>query len=318
MVIGFATVAMIALVSVLTWFLGIERLPEPVNPTLGDGGVDAFASLTSGGATDTTRIVQLGELPDELDESSGVAVSRTHEKLMWSHNDGGEGVLFALRPDGAPVGTIGVQGVDIHDWEDIDLAPCPPRFADRRDCLYIADTGNNELQRDRLAIDIVPEPDPSSVARVTVARRIHFRYPDGAADTEALAMSPDGDALLITKGQDGSSRVYRLDADILRTASPSERTVTAGFVAALSLVVDGGRNGITGAAVSPDGLTLAVRNNHSVYLFPMDGLGEAPTLCEIGSIQPQGEGLDFLDDDRLVLTSERIRGRSSVVSLRCP
>jgi len=43
-----------------------------------------------------------------------------------------------------------------------------------------------------------------------------------------------------------------------------------------------------------------------------------PVLCEIGMHRPQGEGVDLLDEKRLILTSEEEAGRAPVVRLRCP
>ena len=41
---------------------------------------------------------EIGEVPDELTESSGLAVSRTQPGVLWSHNDSGDGPnLYAMR-----------------------------------------------------------------------------------------------------------------------------------------------------------------------------------------------------------------------------
>jgi hypothetical protein len=38
----------------------------------------------------------------------------------------------------------------------------------------------------------------------------------------------------------------------------------------------------------------------------------------LGLVEPQGEGVDFLDDERMVLTSERARGSPGGITLvRC-
>lgn len=316
-VIGLVAIALIAAISLVSWFLGVEQLPEPANPTLGEGG-DAFASLTTGGVGDSARVVRLGNLPDELNESSGVAVSRGLDNVIWSHNDGDPGMVFALRPDGTRLGTVHVEAGPVEDWEDMALAPCPAGLAADRDCIYLADTGDNALARGVFGIDILPEPTAASDGSVRVARRVHFVYPDGTADTEALAISSEGDALLVTKGEDGASRLYTLPVSALSANTAPDRPVVATMVTSLSLVVDGPNNGITGAAMSPDGRTLAVRNHHAVFLLPIENPGGAPILCEMGPVQPQGEALDFLDADRLILTSERIRGRAPIIRLRCP
>ena len=203
----------------------------------------------------------------------------------------------------------------MEDWEDIALGPCPGPAADRPagDCLYVADVGDNDAERDFMSIVVLREPDPTSPGTVPALGTIRFRYPDGPADTEALALSPGGDLLLITKGTDGSGRLYHVSPDLGQTDVRD-----AQLVGPLPTSTTGEGDWITGAAVSPDGRTLAIRNHHAVYLTQLtDPLG-APILCEIGLHQPQGEGIDYIDDRRLLLTSEEEGGRAPIVRLRCP
>jgi hypothetical protein len=55
------------------------------------------AHLERGRAYAATSLERLGTLPDELAESSGVAVSRTQPGVLWSHNDSGDGpTLYAI------------------------------------------------------------------------------------------------------------------------------------------------------------------------------------------------------------------------------
>jgi hypothetical protein len=80
----------------------------------------------------------------------------------------------------------------------------------------------------------------------------------------------------------------------------------------------------TAAAVSPDGMTLAVRTYYEVYFFKLatrrgqmrwEDVGQS---CALGDAEPQGEGIDYLDEQTLLLTSERARGRpGSIHRLRC-
>lgn len=315
MLIGLSAIGLFALVSVVAWGFGIEELPDPADPTLGGSDAAAsFSQLTTGSVLDTARIVRLGELGPELPESSGLAVSRARPELLWTHNDGDEGRLFAIRSDGTPVASIEVEGIDIDDWEDIDLARCPADAPDDRDCLYVGDVGDNDASRDRYSIDIVPEPDPEAGDEVEVLRRVWFRYPEGPADTEGLAVLDNGDALLLTKGNDGPSRLYRLPLG----DEESDEVLDATLVGNVPVVVDTDRDRITAAAVSPDESILAIRNHHAVYLFDMDRPLGAPLLCEIGALQPQGEALDFIQPSMLILTSEQVEGRAPIVRLRCP
>jgi WD40 repeat protein len=276
----------------------------------------SFNRLATGELADTARIVELGELDAVVHESSGVAVSRAYSEVLWTHNDGSDGRLFAMRPDGTVIATVAVDGPDVQDWEDLALGPCPPDGPQDRDCLYVGDIGDNEVQRTVYGVDIIPEPDPFSDRRVRVLRRVQFAYPDGAADAEALALAPDGVLRLITKGSDGTARLYRLPVDA--DTSPDAAPRRSELVGTLPLDVAATRDRVTGAAVSRDGTRLALRSHRAVYLFPLAEPLDAPAVCEIGMLQPQGEAIDYIQADMLILTSEAAGGRSPVLRLRCP
>lgn len=314
MLIGVTTIAIFAAVAMVSWALGVRTLPDTVEPGLAGDAASSFSQLTTGGVLDTARVVRLGELGADLDESSGLAVSRARPEVHWTHNDGGEGRLYAIRADGSAISSVEVDGVDIDDWEDIDLARCPADGPEEQDCLYVGDFGDNDADRDRYAIDIVVEPAAETGGTVPVLRRLWFRYPEGPADTEALAVLDSGEALLATKGEDGPSRLYRLSL----AQGPEDEIREATLVGTVPVVVNADRDRITAAAISPDESVLAIRNHHAVYLFDIDRPLGAPLLCEIGALQPQGEALDFIQPSMLVLTSEQVEGRAPIVRLRCP
>jgi hypothetical protein len=49
----------------------------------------------------------------------------------------------------------------------------------------------------------------------------------------------------------------------------------------------------------------------------VDELTSRPVACEVGIEEPQGEAVDFLSADTLILTSEEGGGRSPIVRLHC-
>jgi len=313
--IGIATLGIFAVVVLVGWALGLDGSSSPGLEAQRLETVSSFENAIGAGEQDTARVARLGQLDIAVHESSGVAVSRDRPGVLWTHNDGNTSQLHAVHHDGSLVGTVDVTGVDVVDWEDVALGPCPTDGPTDRDCLYLGDIGDNEAVRDAYSIDIIPEPDPGAGSETPALRRVFFRYPDGPADTESLALAPNGDAVLITKGNDGSSRVYRLP---LSTSTDAARPREAVLLATLPLDVRDGSDRITGGAVSPAGDRLAVRNHHAVYLFPMTDPGGTPLVCEIGVRQPQGEAVDFLTADRLILTSEEEGGLAPIVRLRCP
>jgi hypothetical protein len=285
-------------------------------------GLDLESGRTrspDGAPADGGKVRVLGELPADISESSGVVVSRRHTGVLWTHEDqGNEPVLHALSPDGRVRASVAVVGAEPEDWEDLALGPCPAGVARGGDCLFLADIGDNGSNREHVVVLVVPEPDPAAGnADATVSARIAFRYPEGPADAEALALGPDGGLLVVTKGQDGTSRLYRVGGG--GDAASASSVGDAVLVGALPLDVSTDDTRVTGAAVSPDGRHLAVRSHTAVYLFDLEHPLEAPVLCPIGQRQPQGEAVDFLDDSTLVLTSESPAGRSApLLELRCP
>ena len=78
---------------------------------------------------------------------------------------------------------------------------------------------------------------------------------------------------------------------------------------------------VTDAALSPSGRTVAVRTYLAIYLFTLTPQGTlVPTgvACDATGLQLQGEGIAWLDDRLLALTSEDGFGpRGTVVLLGC-
>jgi hypothetical protein len=255
---------------------------------------------------------QTGEFESRrLVESSGVAVSRAHAGVLWTHNDSGDGpYLYATDLRGRDRGFLLVPGATAVDWEDIALGPCPTR---RGSCLYLADTGDNLERRALVAVYAVPEPDPpvasGDTLRTSAAPAVlHLSYPDGAHDIEAIYVSPRDSALyLVSKGGSGGIRVYR----VTRAQWSAPVVATATLVQTLDIrpSAEAGRL-VTGAAIRPDGRVVAIRTYGEIYLFtPIVGGRLAPARerpCDIAGLEAGGggEAIDFFDDSTLVLTSE--------------
>jgi hypothetical protein len=259
-----------------------------------------------------------------LTESSGVAVSRAHPGILWTHNDSGDGpYLYATDLHGNDRGAIHVSGAEAVDWEDLAMGPCPHRPGD---CLYIGDTGDNRERRASVTIYAVPEPDPPRAAADTqrftaAALALKFRYPDGPHNVEALYVSPRDTAVyLVPKGRRGPVRLYRLS----HSAWQSDRVATAELVQTLPITADRSRGRlVTGAAIRADGAMVAVRTYLDIHLFRSGAqgrlvLGPHPR-CSVAGLERGGEAIAFRDDSTLVLTSEADRiGRGAIRMVRCP
>ncbi len=280
------------------------------------------------------RVLEVvGVLPDELRESSGLAISRTQPGILWSHNDSGDGPnLYAVDMSGKLLARFRMANALARDWEDIAAGPCPDEMAktapSKSECLYVADTGDNDQVRPEVTIYIVVEPrvgDPGAQARPLPARSLRYRYPDKPTDAEALAVLPNRDLTIVSKGRNGTIDFFSIPAATVATAITSNETVTATYVGDTGITPEPTTGQlVTAAAISPDGMTLAVRTYYEVYFYRLVNDGgrirwsDLQRPCSLGDAEPQGEAIDFLDANTLLLTSERARGRPGTIHrLQC-
>jgi WD40 repeat protein len=191
-----------------------------------------------------------------------------------------------------------VPGPKVEDWEAIAVGPCPSGS-----CIFLGDIGDNEAKRRDITIRRVPEPADAS-GSATGAEVFRARYPDGAHDAETLLVTPTNEILIVTKGNTGPVRLYRLPSD----AKP-------GGTATLQPIGkprQGGKTAderITDGAVSPSGAWVALRTNTAVLLYRTTDLmsgnwreASRLSLKELG--EPQGEGIAFGDEKTVYLVGE--------------
>jgi hypothetical protein len=277
-------------------------------------------------------IEEIAAFPPELREVSGLAVSRTQPGVVWSHNDSGDApTIYAIDLTGKLLATFALLNTVAIDWEDLGLGPCPgPDTVGSGQCLYIADTGNNDQSRDVVTVFVVDEPtvseaaDPAKPASIN-ARSFRFRYPTLHEDTEALAVLPNGDVTIVTKGRTPEIAFYGFSrADVSRAVALNE-VLTAEYQGDTGIPPDQGLGRwVTSAAMSPDGMTLAVRTYSEIFFYaPENGpqgrrWRDLRRPCFLGEIEPQGEAIDFLDDKTLLIGSETsLERRGTLHRVRC-
>ncbi|HEX6372174.1 MAG TPA: hypothetical protein VF006_24870 [Longimicrobium sp.] len=272
-----------------------------------DVAVESEQARPAGGAV-CTAAGATRPLGAEIHESSGVAVSRAHAGIFWTHNDSGDPVLYAVDGDGRTAGRVRVTGAAVEDWEDVALAPCPAGG----DCVYVADIGDNDAERPSVTVYRVREPAPGD-ARSAPAEAIRLRYPDGPHDAEALFVL-NGAIHIVTKGESGPIAVYR-----------APRSASAGAEAALErvrvLTADRVKRGdrITGADASADGRWVVMRTLEAASLYSAAGLAGngAPRRVDLKRLnEAQGEGIAFAPDGSLVVTSEGGKKKSPATFAR--
>lgn len=265
----------------------------------------------------TTEPRRTGVFRDpRVSESSGVAASRRQPGILWTLNDSGnEAWIYAADTLGRAHGALAVTGARNEDWEAIALAPCG-----RGDCLYIADTGDNRQDRRTATIYRVAEPAlPSPRPRTSRAEALEFRYPKGHPDVEAMFVDSAGTVYLISKPSAAPPTLYRLGPERWKTRGPA----TAEALGKLPIDSRNLGNRVTDAALSPSGGRVAVRTYLAIYLFQLGPFGDlrlrpTGTACDAAGLQLQGEGVGWLDERHLVLTSEGGFGtRGTLVVLGC-
>jgi hypothetical protein len=268
------------------------------------------------------EIRRLAELARPLRESSALAVSRVHAGVFWTLNDSGDGpYLYATDSTGSVRARFEVTGARNVDWEALALGRCPSEVPSDGQCLFIADTGDNDERRPRVVLYAVPEPDPAAAdedgkGRTAPAQALRLRYEDRPRDAEALVSLPDSALTLITKGRSGPILRYTIP---LQAWGEGEWLLERPDTLPIEPQFFAGR-WVTGAAVDRAGRRAAVRTYSEIYFF---SLGDRWALdgprCRIGFVEAQGEGVDFLDGGALLLSSERARGAPGTLTVvRCP
>jgi hypothetical protein len=217
-----------------------------------------------------------------IQESSGLAGSRRHPEVLWTHNDSGDGPrLYAVGPDGPALATLTLAGAQARDWE----AMAAGRDDRGRPALFVGDIGDNLDAWPEVAVYRVTEPARLGDATVAAAR-YRLRYADGPRNAEALLVDPRSNRLYVaTKEPDGGG-LYRAPAR-LRTDQPN---VLHKVARVPPLVTDG--------AFAPDGRSFVLRDYQSAYVYTAPGrrAGELPLPP-----QYQGESLTVSADGRSVL-----------------
>ena len=232
----------------------------------------------------------------ELPEASGLAAGRRTQGVLWSHNDSGEPIVFALTATGAVSGRVRIPGARVEDWEAIAVGPCP-----QGTCLYIGDIGDNEAKRRSITIYRTPEPAPGAT-RTDNAEAMYATYPDGPQDAEGLIVV-GSDLFIVTKGETGPVALYRFGSPFRSGA-----TVTLERIAELVPAKGKGRkrsvakdSRITDASASVDGRWVVLRTPNAVAFhdareFTTGRIREVSRHDVSGARERQGEGVALSAD----------------------
>ncbi|MEU6991534.1 WD40 repeat domain-containing protein [Streptomyces sp. NPDC046465] len=223
-------------------------------------------------------------------ESSGLAASRAHPGIYWTHNDQDKGAfLYAVdSKTGETVATVTMTGVGApRDVEAISVG------SDGN--IYVGDIGDN-LNGTWKNVWIYQLPEPKQLKNQTVrATQYVVKYADGARDAEAMMVHPKtGRIYIVSKNEDGGGlyegpeRMSASGTNVFKRVSDIDLWVTDG-------------------AFSPNGKQLAVRGYFGGVWYAWQGDGKKPQRKGRLSVplQRQGESVTYtLDGTTLMYGSE--------------
>lgn len=251
-----------------------------------------------------TAIGAVDGLPSN--ELSGIAASHATGNLVWALGDHGSAAeLYAIGTANASLrGTLRLTDATNIDWEDLAAAPCGASH-----CLYVADLGDNDLDRVSISLYEVVEPAAAPIGAVDIAAtRYDIQYPDGPHNAEALFVDPrDGAAYAITKVETTHPAVYHLPRTSPAPSSPSP--ATAQHIADLT-IPGAGDPRITSADLTIDacGARLLLRTYDALFELRASSTASIATLLAASlatmpvATEPHGEAVTFAADGRAYYT----------------
>ncbi|MFF4371419.1 WD40 repeat domain-containing protein [Streptomyces sp. NPDC001594] len=219
-----------------------------------------------------------------ITESSGLAASRIHPGVYWTHNDSDDGpYVYAVdSATGKTVARITMGGIGTpRDVEAISLGPDGN--------LYVGDIGDNrDGTWDHVWIYRFPEPKELRDATVT-AEQFTAVYADGPRNAEALMVHPVTGRVYIASKNEKGGGLYEGP----ETLSPDGRNVFR-RIAEVPWVTDG--------AFSPDGTRLTLRGYFTARTYPwQDGRPRGEGERVDAPWQGQAESVTYSPDGRTLL-----------------
>lgn len=272
----------------------------PSEPAVPPGAPSPSAGVCGGCAAYADAEVSGTVASKELVELSGLAASRRHDGVFYTHNDSGDRArFFAIDERAALRATYELAAVTATDVEDIAVGPCPAGA-----CVFLGDLGDNDERRAEVQVYRVPEPELAD-GRLT-PEVLTLTYPDGPHNAETLLVSPDsGDLVIVTKTPTGRSGVYTAPAG----AVPG-RAVLRKVGEVVVPAVGGGL--VTGGALHPCEQRVVLRTYTVMLEYRFTGgletlFAGAPTVIPAGR-EPQGEAVTYSPNGRSLFTIGEGRG----------
>lgn len=249
----------------------------------------------------------------QIDEASGIAVSKKYPGRLYHINDSGGGPFFYITDmSGGKTKRVKIKDFDARraDFEDAAAGRC---FS-TKSCFFIADIGDNAQKRAFAEILVIEELEQYGKA-VLPLKRVKIVYPDRAHNAEGMAVHPNGDIYILTK-EEAQDRTKAYPAGLYRLRREKwEREGGEALQLEPMGEIDFTRlsssdsvfgNIVTAFDIAPDGKSFLVLTYENAYEFNVDlaesGLKPAwqmkngidYNMIELTSL-PQQESLAYLD-----------------------
>ena len=271
----------------------------------GCSGSDASADRT----TEQLQFAAVGRLENEkINEASGLARSQRQPGVLWTMNDSGKPVLYAIGKNGAHLGRVELKKSDNRDWEDL------ASFAlDGDPYLLIADIGDNDARYKKRTLYIAKEPRVDE-DKTKVDWEIDFQYPDGPRDAESAAVDVENERVLILSKRDIPPVLYEVP---LRTEEDGK--ITAKWLGIVDSLPKPSRQDVefaprtkdwhwqpVGMDISEDNRAAVILTYRAVYYYLrrpgqdwFEALNSKPLRIGLGNLR-DAEAVAFGDDARTV------------------
>jgi len=255
----------------------------------------------------------------EINEASGIAISRINEDVLWVINDSGNSSIFAMNSNGNHLATFNIQDVMNNDWEDLTSFTYKGK-----PYILIADVGDNKAKREKCYLHFIQEPDliktsNSSPVSIKPSWSIAFTYEDGPRDCESVAVDIVNEKILLLSKRDQPPVLYEIPLN-------KQKNIVAKKLGKIKPLPQPTQNDIrlikylnqithqpTAMDISSDGLSAVILTYVNAYYFtseePTDWLTvflSTPNKITLPPLQ-QAESVCFDKDGKSIyVTSEKI------------
>lgn len=244
------------------------------------------------------------ELPNDLKEASGICFDNATNLIWILEDSGNENEIYALNFKGEISKTLKLKDVKNIDWEDITK--------DNQGNLYIGDFGNNDNERQDLAIYKVNAANlnDQDIAKTT---KISFDYPEQTQfppNKKELYFDVEGfielnnNFYLFTKNRskksDGIVFIYKIPNQ--------EGNHNAIKIGEFKTCEDFETCAITSAAINPDKTQIALLSHTKIWLFDNfigdNFLSGTTTVVELNH-NSQKESICYKNKETLLVADEK-------------